>query len=49
MMEQPLYGKKSITLGVRVMYTNFFWQTWSSQESNDRIIFYPEIIIGFIL
>ena len=49
MMEQPLYGKKSISLGVRVMYTNFFWQTWSLQESTDRIIFYPEIIIGFIL
>lgn len=48
-LEQPFYGKKNLTLGVRAMYTNFFWQTWSLYETFDRNIFYPEIIIGFIL
>ena len=48
MLEQPFYGKKSISLGVRAMYTNFFWQTWSSPETVDRPVFYPEIIIGLI-
>ena len=49
MLEQPFYGKKNISLGVRAMYTNFFWQTWALYETFDRNIFYPEIIIGFIL
>jgi len=49
MLEQPFYGKKNLSLGVRAMYTNFFWQTWSLHEPVDRTIFYPEIIIGFIL
>jgi len=48
MLEQPFYAKKNISLGVRAMYTNFFWQTWSLYETFDRNIFYPEIIIGFI-
>jgi hypothetical protein len=49
MLEQPFYGKKNISLGVRAMYSNFFWQTWSLYESFDRNIFYPEIVVGFIL
>ncbi len=48
MMEQPFYAKKNISLGVRLMYTNFFWQTWSLYETFDRNIFYPEVIVGFI-
>ena len=48
MLEQPFYHKRSLTLGVRAMYTNFFWQTWSLFETYDRNIFFPEIVTGFI-
>ena len=48
-LEQPFYKKKSLTLGFRAIYTNFFWQTWSLFENFDRNIFYPQIIIGLIL
>jgi hypothetical protein len=48
-VEQPFYGNKSLTLGFRAMYTDFFWQTWASFESFDRNIFIPQLIIGLIL
>jgi hypothetical protein len=48
-LEQPFYGKKSLTLGFRAMYNDFFWQTWPAFESFDRNIFFPQIIIGLIL
>ena len=48
-LEQPFYGKKSLTLGFRAIYTNFYWQTWALFETFDRNIFYPQIIIGLIL
>ena len=48
-LEQPFYGKKSLTLGFRAMYTSFFWQTWTAFSSFDRNFFYPQIIVGLIL
>jgi hypothetical protein len=48
-VEQPFYGKKSLTLGFRAMYNDFFWQTWPAFESFDRNIFFPQLIIGLIL
>ena len=48
-MEQPFYGKKSLTLGFRAMYTKFFWQTWSAFNNFDRDFFYPQLIVGLIL
>ncbi len=48
-MEQPFYGKKSLTLGFRAIYSDFFWQTWTLFESFDRNIFYPQIIVGLNL
>lgn len=48
-VEQPFYGKKSLILGFRAMYTDFFWQTWPAFESFDRNIFFPQLIIGLIL
>ncbi|MEO6719528.1 MAG: hypothetical protein ABIN67_04140 [Ferruginibacter sp.] len=48
-LEQPFYKQKSLTLGFRAIYTNFYWQTWSLFENFDRNIFYPQIIIGLIL
>jgi len=48
-VEQPFYGKKSLTLGFRAMYTDFFWQTWPAFESFDRNIFFPQLIIGLII
>jgi len=49
MLEQPLGKKSHIITGLRGQYTNFFWQTWSLFETFDRRIFYPEVIVGFIL
>src|SRR5829696_136619 len=48
-LEQPLGKKSHIITGLRGQYTNFFWQTWSLFETFDRRIFYPEVIVGFIL
>lgn len=47
--EQPFYGKKSLTLGMRAIYSSFFWQTWSLFSTFDRNIFYPQVIVGLIL
>lgn len=48
-LEQPFAGKKSVTLGFRAIYTNFFWQTWTLFEPYDRNLFFPQVIIGVIL
>ena len=48
-LEQPFFGKKSMTLGLRAIYTDFFWQTWSLYESFDRNILFPQLIVGLIL
>lgn len=48
-LEQPFYGKKSLTLGFRAIYTNFFWQTWTAFENFDREFFYPQLVVGLIL
>lgn len=47
-LEQPFYGKKSLSLGFRFIYTDFFWQTWALFETFDRNIFYPQLLVGFI-
>jgi hypothetical protein len=47
--EQPFYGKKSLSLGFRAIYSSFFWQTWSFFSTFDRNIFYPQVIVGLIL
>lgn len=49
MVEQPLFKKRYVALGFRALYTNFYWQTWTLFETFDRNIFYPEIIMEFIL
>jgi len=48
-LEQPFTKKLDMTIGFRGQYTDFFWQTWSLFETFDRRIFYPELIVGFIL
>jgi len=48
-LEQPFYKKKNFILGFNARYSNFFWQTWSLYQTVDRKLFYPEMIIGFIL
>jgi hypothetical protein len=49
LLEQPLGKKSHIITGFRAQYTNFFWQTWPLFETFDRRIFYPELIVSFIL
>lgn len=48
-LEQPFFKEKSLLLGFRAMYTNYFWQTWTLFEDYDRNIFFPQIIVGVIL
>jgi hypothetical protein len=49
LLEQPFYGNKSLTLGLRAIYTKFYWQTWSAFTNFDRDFFYPQLIVGLIL
>jgi hypothetical protein len=48
-LEQPFYGNKSLALGFRAIYTNFYWQTWTLFEAYDRNIFFPQLIVALIL
>jgi hypothetical protein len=48
-LEQPFAGSKSMTLGFRALYTDYYWQTWTLFESYDRNLFFPQIIVGLIL
>jgi hypothetical protein len=48
-LEQPFAGSKSMTLGFRAIYTDYFWQTWTLFENYDRKLFFPQIIVGLIL
>lgn len=44
-LEQPFYGKKVLSVGLRGVYTDFFWQTWTLFETFDRNLFYPQVIV----
>jgi len=48
-MEQAFWKNTHLSLGFRGTYTKFHWMTWSLFSTFDRNLFYPEIIIGFIL
>ena len=48
-LEQPFYKDKHLALGFRAIYTDFHWQTWVLQPTFERLIFYPEVVAGFIL
>ena len=48
-LEQPFAGSKSMTLGLRAIYTDYYWQTWTLFENYDRKLFFPQIIVGLIL
>jgi hypothetical protein len=48
-VEQPFYKNTHLTLGLRGTYTKFHWQTWALFSTFDRYLFYPEIIVGFML
>ena len=48
-LEQPFAGGRSMTLGFRAIYTDYYWQTWTLFENYDRNLFFPQIIVGLIL
>ncbi len=48
-MEQAFWKNTELTLGFRASYSKFHWMTWSLFSTFDQYLFYPEIIIGFIL
>jgi hypothetical protein len=48
-LEQPFYGNRHVSLGIRAAYSNFNWQFWSLYDTFDRNLFYPQVIFGFIL
>lgn len=48
-LEQPFYGRKTLSVGLRGVYTDFFWQTWTLFETFDRNLFYPQVIVSLNL
>jgi len=48
-LEQPFAGSKSMTLGFRAIYSDFFWQTWTLFEGFERNLFFPQVIVALIL
>jgi hypothetical protein len=48
-LEQPFAGSKSMTLGFRALYTDYYWQTWTLFENYERNLFFPQLIVGLIL
>lgn len=48
-LEQPFAGSKSMTLGFRAIYTDYYWQTWTLFENYERNLFFPQIIVGLLL
>lgn len=48
-LEQPFYGQRHVSIGLRAAYSNFNWQLWSLFDTFDRDLFYPQLIFGFIL
>jgi hypothetical protein len=48
-LEQAFWKNTNLTLGLRATYTKFHWMTWALFSTFDQYLFYPEIIIGFIL
>lgn len=48
-LEQPFFKDNHLSIGFRGIYTDFHWQTWVLYPTFDRLIFYPEIMAGFIL
>lgn len=48
-LEQPFFKNKSLALGFRAIYTNFYWQTWTLFEAYDKNLFFPQVIVAVIL
>jgi hypothetical protein len=48
-LEQAFWKNTQLTLGFRGTWTKYHWMTWQLFTTFDRYLFYPEIIIGFIL
>lgn len=48
-LEQPFAGSKSVALGFRAIYTDYFWQTWTLFENYNRNLFFPQLIVLLIL
>lgn len=48
-LEQPFAGNKSMTLGFRLIHTQYQWQTWTLFANYDRNLFFPQIIVGLVL
>jgi hypothetical protein len=48
-VEQPFVKSTSIILGFRAMYCDFYWQTWTLNETFEEHIFYPEIMVQLII
>lgn len=48
-LEQPFAGNKSVVLGFKAIYTDYFWQTWTLFENYNRNLFFPQVIVLLIL
>ena len=48
-IEQPLWHKTQVYLGVRLTWTNFHYQTWFAFSTFDRRLLFSELLFGVIL
>ena len=48
-IEQPFVKSTFIVLGFRAMYCDFYWQTWTLNETFEEHVFYPEIKVQLII
>lgn len=49
MLEQPFYGNRHVSLGLRTAYADFNWQFWSLYSTFNRNLIFPQLIFNFIL
>ena len=48
-IEQPLWKKNYMLLGLKINYTKFYYPTWAAFATFDRYLYIPEIVLGINL
>jgi hypothetical protein len=48
-IEQPLWKKNYVILGLKVNYTKYYYPTWAAFTTFNRRFYIPEFVLGFTL
>jgi hypothetical protein len=48
-VDQPLFGETHMTLGIKSLYTKFYYPAWAMFSTFDRRFFIPEVFVGITL